>query len=51
MTEHQTQEIRLSGGTIRYRDEGKGPVLLFVHGLLAAGDISHTVLDYKKLGT
>lgn len=32
-------EITLPQGTIRYRDEGKGPVLLFVHGLLAAGDI------------
>ena len=33
------KEITLSQGTIRYRDEGKGPVLLFVHGLLAAGDV------------
>lgn len=33
------KEITLPQGTIRYRDEGKGPVLLFVHGILAAGDI------------
>lgn len=35
------QEIRLSGGTIRYRDEGPkdGPVLLFVHGFLVDGEL------------
>lgn len=33
------KEITLPQGTIRYRDEGKGPVLLFVHGILVAGDI------------
>lgn len=33
------KEITLPQGTIRYRDEGRGPVLLFVHGILAAGDI------------
>lgn len=33
------QEIRLSTGTIRYRDEGPGdgPVLLFVHGFMVDG--------------
>jgi pimeloyl-ACP methyl ester carboxylesterase len=36
---HGMKEITLPQGTIRYRDEGKGPVLLFVHGILAAGDI------------
>lgn len=33
------KEITLPQGIIRYRDEGKGPVLLFVHGVLVAGDI------------
>lgn len=33
------KEITLPQGTIRYRDEGQGPVLLFVHGILVAGDI------------
>jgi pimeloyl-ACP methyl ester carboxylesterase len=37
-------EITLPQGTIRYRDEGKGPVLLFVHGLLVAGDIWRKVV-------
>jgi pimeloyl-ACP methyl ester carboxylesterase len=34
-------EIRLTGGTIRYRDEGPkdGPVLVFVHGFLVDGDL------------
>jgi pimeloyl-ACP methyl ester carboxylesterase len=35
------KEIRLSGGTIRYRDEGpkSGPVLVFVHGFLVDGQL------------
>jgi pimeloyl-ACP methyl ester carboxylesterase len=35
------QEIRLSAGTIRYRDEGPqdGPVLVFVHGFLVDGTL------------
>ncbi|HEU5059303.1 MAG TPA: alpha/beta hydrolase [Kofleriaceae bacterium] len=33
----QLLEIDLPQGPIRYRDEGSGPVLLFVHGLLADG--------------
>jgi pimeloyl-ACP methyl ester carboxylesterase len=33
-----TREIQLSAGTIRYQDTGgDGPVILFVHGLLASG--------------
>ncbi|MHB8241261.1 MAG: alpha/beta fold hydrolase [Solirubrobacteraceae bacterium] len=31
------REIELSEGTIRYRDEGHGETLLFVHGLLVDG--------------
>ena len=27
------QEVTLSAGTIRYRDEGIGPTLLFIHGV------------------
>jgi pimeloyl-ACP methyl ester carboxylesterase len=30
-------EIELSAGTIRYRDSGEGPTLLFIHGLLVDG--------------
>jgi pimeloyl-ACP methyl ester carboxylesterase len=32
-------EVKLSQGTIRYRDVGRGPVLLFVHGLLVSGSV------------
>src|SRR4051812_3859709 len=39
-------EIRLSTGTIRYRDEGPadGPVLLFVHGFLVDGRLWRKVV-------
>ena len=39
MPEHSTQELRLSAGTLRYRDSGPrdAPVLLFVHGFLVDG--------------
>jgi pimeloyl-ACP methyl ester carboxylesterase len=40
-TSSEHHEIRLSGGTIRYRDEGPkdGPVLVFVHGFLVDGQL------------
>src|SRR5688572_12371230 len=31
------EEVQLSQGTIRYRDEGSGDPLVFVHGLLVNG--------------
>jgi len=31
------QSVELPAGTIRYRDSGSGPVLLFVHGLVVNG--------------
>ncbi|MEA2271645.1 MAG: hypothetical protein QOI98_353 [Solirubrobacteraceae bacterium] len=31
------QEVSLSAGTVRYRDTGSGPPVLFVHGLLVNG--------------
>jgi pimeloyl-ACP methyl ester carboxylesterase len=33
----ETKEIRLGQGTLRYREVGSGPTLVFVHGLLASG--------------
>ena len=38
-------EARLSQGTIRYRDEGSGEPLLFVHGLLVNGRLWEQVVD------
>jgi len=29
------QEVALSQGTVRYSDQGTGPTLVFIHGLLA----------------
>ena len=33
----KVREVRLEQGTIRYREEGEGQTLLFVHGILANG--------------
>jgi pimeloyl-ACP methyl ester carboxylesterase len=40
----QTLSVELAQGTIRYRDVGQGPVLLFVHGLLVSGTVWRKVL-------
>lgn len=37
MTEFESKEIRLDLGTIRYREGGSGPAIVFVHGFLADG--------------
>jgi pimeloyl-ACP methyl ester carboxylesterase len=38
-------EIALEQGTIRYRDEGSGPPVVFVHGALVAGSLWTPVVD------
>jgi pimeloyl-ACP methyl ester carboxylesterase len=38
-------ELTLQQGTIRYRDEGTGPVLFFVHGALVDGRLWDPVLE------
>jgi pimeloyl-ACP methyl ester carboxylesterase len=38
-------ELTLQQGTIRYRDEGSGPVLFFVHGALVDGRLWDPVVD------
>jgi pimeloyl-ACP methyl ester carboxylesterase len=38
-------ELTLQQGTIRYRDEGTGPVLFFVHGALVDGRLWEPVVD------
>ena len=40
----EARGIRLGSGVIRYRDEGEGPVLLFVHGILANGTLWREVV-------
>ena len=38
-------EIELSAGTIRYRDQGSGPPLVFIHGLLVDGTLWGDVIS------
>ncbi|HEV7363638.1 MAG TPA: alpha/beta hydrolase [Solirubrobacteraceae bacterium] len=38
------QEVGLPGGTVRYRERGAGPTLLFVHGLLVNGALWRKVV-------
>jgi pimeloyl-ACP methyl ester carboxylesterase len=38
-------EVRLSQGTIRYREAGSGPVIVFVHGYLVDGRLWDGVVD------
>ena len=32
-------EIQLTQGTVQYRDEGSGPVVVLIHGLLVNGHV------------
>ena len=32
-------EIQLTQGTLNYRDEGQGPAVVFIHGLLVNGRV------------
>jgi pimeloyl-ACP methyl ester carboxylesterase len=38
------RDVRLPAGTVRYRDTGSGPTLLFVHGLLVNGTLWRKVV-------
>ena len=38
------KDVRLPGGTLRYRERGAGPTLLFVHGLLVNGALWRKVV-------
>jgi pimeloyl-ACP methyl ester carboxylesterase len=40
----EARETRVGGGVIRYRDEGDGRALLFVHGVLANGTLWRKVV-------
>lgn len=41
-------EIELSAGTIRYRDTGSGPTIVFVHGLLVDGTLWRKVVPHLE---
>lgn len=40
------EEVRLPHATVRYRDEGSGPVLVFLHGLLVDGRLWRKVTPH-----
>ncbi|MBJ8343325.1 alpha/beta fold hydrolase [Antrihabitans sp. YC2-6] len=40
----RVHEVALSGGTIRYRERGEGPVVVFIHGVLVNGDLWRKVV-------
>ena len=40
-------EIAIAQGTIRYRDTGEGPPVVFVHGLLVDGTLWRKVTDRR----
>jgi pimeloyl-ACP methyl ester carboxylesterase len=40
-----TNEIELQAGTIRYREAGSGPTIVFVHGYLVGGRLWEGVVD------
>jgi pimeloyl-ACP methyl ester carboxylesterase len=42
-------EIQLTQGTLNYRDEGEGPAVVFIHGLLVNGRVWDDVMPF--LGT
>ena len=40
----EEKEVRLDSGTVRYRERGSGPTIVFVHGLLVNGDLWRKVV-------
>jgi pimeloyl-ACP methyl ester carboxylesterase len=42
--------VELSAGTIRYRERGSGPAVVFVHGLLVNGDLWRDVVPAVSRG-
>lgn len=41
----EEREVRLGGGTVRYREAGEGEALVFVHGVLANGSLWREVAE------
>jgi len=44
-TDSAFQEVSLPQGTVRYSDQGSGPVLVFIHGLLANSQVWSSVIS------
>ncbi|MDX6590647.1 MAG: hypothetical protein QOI84_1921, partial [Solirubrobacterales bacterium] len=45
MNMNERKEIQLPAGTIRYREAGEGPPIVFVHGYLVDGRLWDGVVD------
>jgi pimeloyl-ACP methyl ester carboxylesterase len=45
MADNERKEIKLPAGTIRYREAGSGPPVVFVHGFLVDGRLWDGVVD------
>jgi len=45
MASEENKEVRLPQGTIRYREAGSGPTIVFVHGYLVDGRLWDGVVD------
>jgi pimeloyl-ACP methyl ester carboxylesterase len=42
------REVALRSGTIRYRERGRGPTVVFVHGVFANGDLWRGVVPWLR---
>ena len=40
----ERKEVELAQGTLRYRERGTGPPIVFIHGLLVSGDLWRKVV-------
>jgi pimeloyl-ACP methyl ester carboxylesterase len=45
MSDNERKEIQLPAGTVRYREAGSGPPIVFVHGFLVDGRLWDGVVD------
>lgn len=45
ISEHEKQQIELTAGSIRFREAGEGPAIVFVHGYLVDGRLWDGVVD------
>ena len=49
VTHNAFQEVSLPQGTVRYTDQGTGPTLVFIHGLLANSQLWSSVISHLHL--
>ncbi len=44
----EQKSVRLPQGTIRYRERGHGAPIVFVHGVLASGDLAGPTASLER---